>query len=177
LQKSGDRTNFQHNNFNQLQNINEAAAYEIPLLSQICSTLGVIKDMAIKFVSAAFFILFAGCNSGQDTKTIQDRTITKDTTKQIKQATIKVNDNANHTNLPKHVGIWTDGSSENATFDIRKDSIYYVDQFVPYKYSLRGDSIKIFYPDWTFTGAVSFSKDTMIIASEDGTTKYWKFKE
>jgi len=133
--------------------------------------------MAIKSVSAALFILFAGCNTGQDTKAIPDSTITKDTTKQIKQATIKANDNTNQTNLSKQLGIWTDGSSENATFDIKKDSIYYVDQFTTYKYSLREDSIKIFYPDWTFAGAVSFSKDTMIIASENGTTKYWKFKD
>lgn len=77
--------------------------------------------------------------------------------------------------IQKLLRIWTDGNSENAVFDIRKDSIYYANQFNTYKYSLTGDTITIFYPDWAFTGAISFSKDTLIIASEDGVTKYWKF--
>lgn len=74
-------------------------------------------------------------------------------------------------------GIWTDGSSENATFDIGKDSIYYVDQFASFKYALTGDTIKIKYPEWTFVGHINFLKDTLVIKSEDGLTKYWKFKD
>jgi hypothetical protein len=96
---------------------------------------------------------------------------------QIEKAPIQVDDNAKQTNQSDLSGVWTDGSSENATLDIRKDSIYYVDQSASYKYSLSNDSIKILYPDWTFTGAVIFNKDTLVIASEDGTTKYWKFKD
>ena len=131
--------------------------------------------MATKLVSAALLILLVACNPERNTKTIQDSTIGKDTSKQIQQVAIKVDENAKQTNASKLLGIWTEGSSGNATFDIRKDSIYYVDQFATYKYSLTGDSIKIYYPDWTFTGAISFSKDTLRIAYEDGTTTYWKF--
>ncbi|HEV8506054.1 MAG TPA: hypothetical protein VGQ53_11660 [Chitinophagaceae bacterium] len=88
---------------------------------------------------------------------------------------------ANNGNYPidnsnKIRGIWTDGSSENATFEIRKDSIYYVDELSSYKYSLVGNSIKIKYPDWTFTGQISFVKDTLIINSKYGKVRYWKFK-
>jgi hypothetical protein len=133
--------------------------------------------MAKKLLPATLLILFVACNSEQNTKTIQDSTITKDTSKLIRKASVQAVDNSKKTNQSNLLGIWTDGSSENATFDIKKDSIYYVDQFASYKYSLRADSIKINYPDYTFAGAVSFSKDTMIIASEDGTTKYWKFKD
>ena len=83
--------------------------------------------------------------------------------------------NEKQNNSKKLIGVWTDGSSENASFDVRKDNIYYVEQFATYRYSFNGDTVKIFYPDWTFTGAVSFSKDTLLIISENGTTKYWKF--
>lgn len=130
--------------------------------------------MTIKLLSTLLVILFAACNFVQK-DTIQDNTRTKDTTKEIKQTVSKVANNAKQSNYSKLLGIWTDGNSENAVFDIRKDSIYYVDQFATYRYSLTGDTITIFYPDWTFTGAISFSKDTLIIASEDGVTKYWKF--
>ena len=139
--------------------------------------LGVIKNMIVKYLFSALIILLSHCNSGQDTETIRDITITKDTSSQIEKASVQVEDKGNEINKLEVFGIWTDGSSENANFEIRKDSIYYVDQFASYKYSLSSDSIKILYTDWTFTGAVSFTKDTMIIASENGTTKYWKFKD
>ncbi|HZH95694.1 MAG TPA: hypothetical protein VEY06_07405 [Flavisolibacter sp.] len=133
--------------------------------------------MTIKHLCSALIILLSACNFEQNTDTIKDSTITKDTLTQIEKAPIQVDDNAKQTNQSDLSGVWTDGSSENATLDIRKDSIYYVDQSASYKYSLSNDSIKILYPDWTFTGAVIFNKDTLVIASEDGTTKYWKFKD
>jgi hypothetical protein len=85
-------------------------------------------------------------------------------------------DTKQNNNALKHLGVWTDGNSENAIFEIRKDSIYYVDQFETYKYTLSGDSVKIFYDDWVFTGVIKLLGDTMIISSEDVTTKYWKFE-
>jgi hypothetical protein len=133
--------------------------------------------MTIKHLCSALIILLSACNFEQNTDTIKDSTITKDTLTQIEKAPIQVDDNAKQTNQSDLSGVWTDGSSENAILDIRKDSIYYVDQSASYKYSLSNDSIKILYPDWTFTGAVIFNKDTLVIASEDGTTKYWKFKD
>lgn len=75
-------------------------------------------------------------------------------------------------------GIWSDGSSENASFVIKTDSIYYVDQFTSYKYELIENTIKIKYPDWIFVAKVSFLKDTLIMDSEEnGISKFWKFKK
>ncbi|QNP53509.1 hypothetical protein [Hymenobacter qilianensis] len=85
-----------------------------------------------------------------------------------------LNKSENHFNS-KILGAWTNNSSENAIFDIRKDSIYYVDDLISYKYSMNRDSIKIDYLDWAFVGAVSFARDSLIISSKDGVTKYWKF--
>lgn len=82
--------------------------------------------MTIKLLSTLLVILFAACNFVQK-DTIQDNTRTKDTTKEIKQTVSKVANNAKQSNYSKLLGIWTDGNSENAVFDIRKDSIYYVD--------------------------------------------------
>jgi len=77
----------------------------------------------------------------------------------------------------KLIGLWTDGSSGSATFDIKKDSIFYVDQFKSYKYSQKQDSIKIYYPDFTYTAKVYFTDDTLVMDShDDGIAKFWKFK-
>jgi len=75
------------------------------------------------------------------------------------------------------LGIWTDSTSDNAVFDIRKDSIYYVDRSETYKYELDDNTITIHYPDYAYTGEVHFIKDTLVMNSKDfGVAKFWKFK-
>ncbi|GAB3913882.1 hypothetical protein [Mucilaginibacter boryungensis] len=77
----------------------------------------------------------------------------------------------------KMIGIWTAGESENATFDMRKDSVYYVDQFSTYKYTLKKDSITFFYSDGPQKFKIYFVRDTMVMENKDfGTSKFWKFK-
>jgi hypothetical protein len=74
-------------------------------------------------------------------------------------------------------GIWTDGSDENATIKIKPDSIYYPDQLRSYKYALKGDSIKIYYNEYTYRARIYFVKDTLMMDSkEDESVKFWKFK-
>lgn len=133
--------------------------------------------MTLRTLSVLFILIMTACNTGQNTTTVLDSLPVTDTTKDITNKINRQDDKATQNASLNILGIWTDGSSENASFDIRKDSIYYVDQFATYKYSIAGDSIKIYYPGWTFTGAISLSKDTLIIASEDGMTKYWRFKD
>lgn len=60
--------------------------------------------------------------------------------------------------------------------DITTDSIYYTEHFESYKYDLKQDSIFISYPDFTFAAKVYFNKDTLVMESEDGKSKYHKFK-
>ena len=75
-------------------------------------------------------------------------------------------------------GIWTDKSTENATFEIKDKTIYYVDDFATYKYTFKNNIIKIYYSDYTFTGKVSFKNDIMFIKYSSGVvTKYVRFKE
>jgi hypothetical protein len=78
----------------------------------------------------------------------------------------------------KILGIWTNGTDDNSTFKINKDSIYYTDEFKSYKYLLMKDSIKIFYDDLTYSAKIHFVKDTLMMDSkDDGISKYWKFKD
>ena len=75
-------------------------------------------------------------------------------------------------------GIWTDKSTENATFEIKDKTIYYVDDFATYRYTLKNNIIKIYYSNYTFTGEISFKNDIMFIKHSTGVvTKYVRFKE
>ena len=79
-----------------------------------------------------------------------------------------------HTN--PWMGIWTDGGSENATFQIHEDSIYYVDHLDSYKYEIKKDSIHIFYPDYKYSALISFNGDTMIFKDVESENKYYPFR-
>lgn len=75
------------------------------------------------------------------------------------------------------LGIWRDVEGENATFEIKPNSIYYFEHDAAYKYSLTGDVMNIKFPDYTFTGKVSFVNGTMVINSKEfGVSKYKRMK-
>lgn len=74
-------------------------------------------------------------------------------------------------------GLWTDKSTENATFEIKDKTIYYVDDFVTYKYTYKNNIIKIYYSDYVYEAKVSFSKGVLILKSSDeSVSKFWRFK-
>lgn len=76
------------------------------------------------------------------------------------------------------MGIWTNGSTENATFQIKTKTIYYVDDFKDYSYKLKNDTIEIDYPDYTYRAEILLRNDTLIMNSKEySQAKYWKFKE
>jgi len=132
--------------------------------------------MTLRPFRVLFILILTACNNGQNITTVQDSLLPRDTTKKILNTIGRQDDKAKQNELSNFLGLWTDGNNENASFDIRKDSIYYVDQLATYKYSIVGDSIRIYYPQWTFTGAIVLSNDTLTITSREGTTQYWKFK-
>lgn len=76
------------------------------------------------------------------------------------------------------MGIWTNGSTENATFKIEAKTIYYVDDFKDYDYKIVGDTIEIHYPDYIYRAEVLLKNDTLIMNSKEyNQAKYWKFKD
>ncbi len=91
------------------------------------------------------------------------------TTVDPKSDTGKINDST-------LLGIWTDGQTENATFQIKQDSIFYVDHLENYHYRLESDSIFIHYPDLLFKAKILLKHDTLILKAPDAEYKYWKFK-
>lgn len=77
----------------------------------------------------------------------------------------------------KILDIWKDFEGENATFEIKPNSIYYFEHSAAYKYILTGDVINIKFPDYTFTGKVSFVNGIMVFNSKKfGLSKYNRMK-
>jgi hypothetical protein len=123
----------------------------------------------------AFLILFSACSSPvSNSKASIDSSVAA--TKSRNEGPAKEH-SAEEIKKDNLFGAWTDGSTENAMFDIGKDSIFYLNQMTSYPYTLKGDSLTIVYPDMSFVGTAKFSGDTLILsAPEFGTTKYTRFK-
>jgi len=111
--------------------------------------------------------LIAGCNAKENSISKMEMQNQATKNKQRVKAHAEP-DNENAINLKKQLlGSWTDESSENALFEVKQDSIYYIDQFKSYKYNLIKDSISIVYDDFTFEGQVQFKKDTLILTTNE----------
>lgn len=115
------------------------------------------------------FVSFLSCNLFQsdNKKSNFDSSVFATKTKQIEVKASSLKD--------KILGIWGNEYSENAVFEIRRDSIYYVDQFKTYKYIIKDSTITIFYPDYIDSSKLSFRKDTMVMESDGKKDKFWKF--
>jgi hypothetical protein len=75
------------------------------------------------------------------------------------------------------MGIWAGENSENASFSIGKDSIYYPDQMDSYPYTLIKDSLTIIYPDMSFEGIAYLAGDTLVLSDpEFGISRYTRLK-
>jgi hypothetical protein len=126
-------------------------------------------------ISIVFLIICSACSSP-----VSHTTDSADSLSSIEQRAQQLemaDDNPpNSVDKDQLLGAWTDGSTENATFDIGKDSIFYLDQMTSFPYMLKGDSLTIVYPDISFRGTAKFSGDTLILNDpEFGTTKYTRF--
>ena len=77
----------------------------------------------------------------------------------------------------KLIGVWTDGSTENASIEIGRDSIFYVDRLASYPYSVDSDIISIKYSDFVYKVLVSWRQDTLVFTDQDGVpTKFTRFR-
>lgn len=80
-------------------------------------------------------------------------------------------------NKDELIGVWATDNKEPLTVEINADSIYYTEHFESHKYRVKEDSIFISYPDFIFSAKVYFHYDTLVMESENGKSKYYKFKE
>ena len=78
---------------------------------------------------------------------------------------------------PDITGIWTSGESENATFQIDKDSIFYVDALQSFKYLIVGDSLIIKFEDNDYKCKIAkATKDSLVWISNGRRNVFWRFK-
>ena len=130
----------------------------------------------IRFYSAVLLCFFIGCNTPvSDSASKSSLTVL-----QKEQKSARSDRSTNELRAIKKekiIGAWTDGNSENASFDISKDSIYYADQLDSFPYVLKDDTITIFYPDMIFKGRIHLQGDTLILKSaEFGESRFTRFK-
>ena len=91
---------------------------------------------------------------------------------------VKTNIQSGSTLKSKLKGVWTDGTTENAVFEIKENTIFYVDNSATYKYTLTGNRMTITYPDYLYKCVISFHKDTLVMDSNEyGVSSFWKFKK
>lgn len=122
-------------------------------------------------------LFIVSCTSKQPDKTLA---LSKDTSTQSnipaidtsKTRTIKPLTSKNEI-----IGVWESENKEPLTVEINKDSIYYTEHFESHRYKLKGDSIFINYPDFVFAAKVYFDRDTLVMESGNGKSKYVKFKQ
>lgn len=121
----------------------------------------------------------ASCDTGQPST--NKRAASIDTVKQIHSTSdqlIRVPSTDKPVKYKKELfGVWASDNKEPLTVEINKDSIYYTEHFESYKYDLKGDSILISYPDFMFSAKIYFTKDALIMESEDGQSRYYRFKD
>ena len=125
----------------------------------------------------SFLISFWGVscsNSVQSETSEQGSTKTIDTLNKAAQASV---DNEDLLSL-KILGAWTNHQTENATFDIGKDSILYVDELQSYPYKLIDNKIVIRFPEEDYEAKLSWLGDTLLIVSKgNDTTKFTRFTD
>lgn len=127
-------------------------------------------------LSFGLFLFIVSCNSGEPDQT---PTSQQETLPQSKLASIDTSAKTvikQLTDQDEIIGFWESENNEPLTVEINRDSIYYTEHFESYKYKLKGDSIFINYPDLVFAAKVYFYGDTLVMESEDGKSKYMKFK-
>ena len=125
-----------------------------------------------------FFIslILLGCKKQESINNVKTKT-KKSTSKSDKINQTEFSKNSGITKS-KIMGIWTDGSTENATFEINSKSFYYVDDFKDYSYELNKDTIQINYADHVYRAKILLRNDTLIMNSKEyKQAKYWRFKE
>jgi len=113
----------------------------------------------------------------QNVKSTNDSIIEKVTKKASEKIAPKINELKSDSSN-KLIGMWSAIGEENATFNIRKSTIFYPDDNKLYKYKIVGDSIKIYYDDLNQSFRYKFiGVDTLTLSGVDGPSRFYRFKK
>lgn len=121
-------------------------------------------------------LFIVGCNSGELNQTYTPPQDTSSQNNPAATATLAKTSIKPLTHRNEIIGVWQSENKEPITVEITKDSIYYTEHFESHEYKLKSDSIFINYPDFVFVAKVYFNRDTMVMESEDGKSKFVKLK-
>ncbi|SEO31221.1 hypothetical protein SAMN05192574_10729 [Mucilaginibacter gossypiicola] len=131
-----------------------------------------------KLLFIPLLLIMLSCNSNSTDSAQNKRNITakNDPAKNIDGAKNKqiANTTSPGSEVSKNIiGVWAINGEENPIFEINKDSIYYPEHSVSYKYKITGDSIRIGYDEGEQSFAFKLkNNDTLIIKSLGGDTVY-----
>jgi hypothetical protein len=70
------------------------------------------------------------------------------------------------------IGVW--GIDEQPSFEIKNDSIFYIDSDKSYKYSISDSNITIFYEDFIYKGIINVRGDKTLIIKDSLNTNIYK---
>ena len=121
-------------------------------------------------------LFIVGCNSGESRQTPsspRDTSFQSNLAASGKSGKVSIRPLTDRNDI---IGVWQSENKERLTVEITRDSIYYTEHFESHRYKLKGDSIFINYPDLVYVAKVYFNSDTLVMESEDGQSKFVKFK-
>ncbi|HVA99512.1 MAG TPA: hypothetical protein VNG53_11515 [Bacteroidia bacterium] len=129
-----------------------------------------MKKLLIPFF-ILFIILFFSCTSSKTNDTnknnqnIDSSLIQKNQKKSLKSSSKK----STYEVLKKQIlGVWAFKSDLVTDFEIRKDSIYYIDQDKSYKYFLtKDDTLIIYFNGYTTKNLITIKKDNLMMLDSD----------
>lgn len=84
--------------------------------------------------------------------------------------------NSEQSKNEKLVGIWGISTDANASFQIKKDSIYYPEYFKSYGYKTSKDSIFVNFDNYIFKAKYGFANDSLVFKSGDKKTSFVRFQ-
>lgn len=75
------------------------------------------------------------------------------------------------------LGVWTDGSGPNASFQIDEDSVFNVEHFTTTKYTYDNGEIRFHYDNEIYSSKIfKVHPDTLLFEDQYRKTKYWRFR-
>jgi len=129
--------------------------------------------MLMKYLFPALVLLLAACQN-KETNPVTAPAPAEPTTSTTVTATAP-EPQTKSALQEKMLGVWSNEANPDGIFDITDSTFYYAHNYEDYRYQLKGNVLTINYPNATYTGKVSFSGDTLIMASDEGTAKYWRY--
>jgi hypothetical protein len=116
------------------------------------------------------------CSTNSD-KVTDESMIVKETKAESTQVETSSENNGLIFTKRQLIGVWTDGTTENATFRIDADSLLNVEHLESYAWELKQDTLVIYYPEETYKGKITnLTKDAFTLQDEYTSATFERFE-